>query len=291
MRLIFIRHPKTEANERKLVYGRTDALYSEAGAATIPGIVEELRDVRIDSLYASPLTRTRLLAEAIADDHQIPHHQILMDDRILEMDFGCFENMTIAQLEETYPAEYHSYISDFNEYQVPGGESYRQLYHRVGGFLKEIYQRHEIEKRSGQKGPNALELEVGAEPPLDAFGMGEEDEDETQSWLNLRPREERAEGQMGEAAGETRGERSGENGAWFELKQAMDQQKIKREQTVVVVAHSMVIHAALSHLLNLDLNDVWHIKIEPGSLVDLDWRSEFAMLQRLSGPFNVRDIK
>lgn len=281
MRLIFIRHPKTEANERKLVYGRTDALYSEAGAATIPGIVEELRDVRIDSLYTSPLTRTRLLAEAIADDHEIPYDRILMDDRILEMDFGCFENMTIAQLEETYPEEYHSYISDFNEYQVPGGESYRQLYHRVGDFLKEIYQRHEIEKRSGCKAPDALELEVGAdgEPSLDAFGMGEEEEDETQSWLNLRPREDQPEG------------KTGESGAWFEVKQAMDQQQIKREQTVVVVAHSMVIHAALAHLLNLDLNDVWHVKIEPGSLVDLDWRSEFAMLQRLSGPFNVREIK
>ena len=71
MRLIMIRHPKTEANERKLVYGWTDALYSEAGKATIPWIVEKLHDVKVDRIYTSPLTRTRLLAEAIATDHEV----------------------------------------------------------------------------------------------------------------------------------------------------------------------------------------------------------------------------
>lgn len=210
MRLIFIRHPKTEANEKRLVYGRTDALYSTVGEATIPAIVEALHKIHIDEIYASPLTRTRLLAERIAGDHAVAKEDIRMDDRILEMNFGRFENMTIAQLEETYPEEYHAYLQDFNGYQVPEGESYHQLNQRVGDFLEEIYRRHEKEGTT--------------------------------------------------------------------------------EQTIVVVAHSMVIHAALSHLLHLDLNDVWHIKIEPGSLVDLDWRCDFAMLQQLTGSLNVREI-
>ena len=246
MRLILIRHPRTEANEQKLVYGRTDALYSESGKATIPGIVEALHAVNIDQMYSSPLTRTRLLAREIAFDHRISEEQIRMDDRILEMDFGKFENMTIPQLEATYPKEYQEYINDFNEYVVPGGESYRQLYERVGEFLKEIYRRHEqgIEE---EKHRDALDLEVG--------------------------------------------EGTDEDHGWFEVKNAMASQERKKEETVVVVAHSMVIHAALAHLLNLDLNDVWHIKTEPGSIVDLDWRYEFAMLQSLSGPFNVRETR
>jgi len=357
MRLIFIRHPKTEANERKLVYGRTDALYSEAGAATIPGIVEAIHEVDVDRIYASPLTRTRILAEKIAADHGIPTNEICMDERILEMDFGRFENMTISELEEKYPKEYHEYINDFNDYQVPGGESYRQLYQRVGEFLKEIYQRHErkhqeevaaetVSSVQGSKAaeefvaaeqnsettaglvsdeqnresaeeiacgaqieaavvedtsdaqnkevaaetttPDALELEIAAEtttpdalelemaaetttPDALELEVGEIEDDETQQWLNQRSQKD--------------------NGAWFEVKSVMDSLKKKKEETIVVVAHSMVIHAALAHLLNLDLNDVWHIKIEPGSVVDLDWRYDFAMLQHLAGPFNVREIK
>lgn len=257
MRLIFIRHPKTEANEKKLVYGRMDALYSQAGEATIPDILKALCRVDVDRIYASPLTRTRILAERLAEDHGILESEICMDERILEMDFGSFEGMTISELEEAYPTEYHEYINNFNDYEVPGGESYRQLYQRVGEFLKEIYQRHEgcrMQKETGaqapsnkQKTPDALELE-----------LGEDDGDETQQWLNQR----------------------GQN--------HIGSFSPQKEETILVVAHSMVIHAALAHLLNLDLNDVWHIKIEPGTVVDLDWRYDFAMLQALGGPFNIR---
>ena len=206
MRLIMIRHPKTQANERKLVYGRTDALYSEEGEATIPGIVEKLHDVKIDRIYSSPLTRTRLLAEAIAADHGPAAPDIVMDDRILEMDFGLFENMTIPELEEKYPEEFSEYRKNFNDCVVPGGESFRQLSERTVDFLKDIYQRYE----------------------------------------------------------------DGE------------------EETIVVVSHSMVIHAAIGYLMDIDLDDVWRVKVEPGSMIDFDWRYDYAMLQSLSGPFNVR---
>ena len=213
MRLILIRHPKTEANERKLVYGWTDALYSEAGKATIPWIVEKLHDVKIDRIYTSPLTRTRLLAEAIAAGCGVgAAPEILEDHRIMEMNFGKFENKTTAELEKEYPEEFRSYRENFNDAVVPGGESYRQVAERAVAFLKEIYQRHE-EERTGE------------------------------------------------------------------------------EETVVVVSHSLVIHAAMGYLLGVDLDDVWHFKTEPGTVVDFDWRYEYAMLQGLYGPFNVREVK
>ena len=228
MRLIMIRHPKTEANERKLVYGRTDALYSEAGRASIPGIVEKLHDVKIDRIYSSPLTRTRLLAEAIAADHGVAVGEsadhtvvapdIIMDNRILEMNFGQFENMTIPELEEKYPEEFAEYRKNFNDCVVPGGESFRQLSERTVDFLKDIYQRHES-SRTEEGGAN--------------------DRD-------------------------------------------------PKEETVVVVSHSMVIHAAIGYLLDIDLDDVWRVKVEPGSMIDFDWRYDYAMLQGLGGPFNVR---
>lgn len=222
MRLIMIRHPKTEANEQKLVYGWTDALYSEAGKATIPGIVNELHDVNIDRIYTSPLTRTRLLAEAIAADHAAgagdgAHSgpaapEITIDDRIIEMNFGKFENKTTEELEKEYPEEFRTYRENFNDAVVPGGESYRQVAERTVEFLKEIYQRHEAERTDF-------------------------------------------------------------------------------EQTIVVVSHSLVIHAAIGHLLGMSLDDVWHIKVEPGSMIDFDWRYEYAMLQGLKGPFNIREVK
>ena len=226
MRLIMIRHPKTQANERKLVYGRTDALYSEEGEATIPGIVEKLHDVKIDRIYSSPLTRTRLLAEAIAADHGPAAPDIVMDDRILEMDFGKFENKTVAELEAEYPEEFRAYRENFNHAVVPGGESYVRVAERTVAFLQDIYDRHE-------KGIDYCRDDDG--------------------WP--------AQGTVSEK---------------------------NKEETIVVVSHSMVIHAAIGYLMDIDLDDVWRVKVEPGSMIDFDWRYDYAMLQSLSGPFNVR---
>ena len=43
--------------------------------------------------------------------------------------------------------------------------------------------------------------------------------------------------------------------------------------------------------MDVELDDVWRVKVEPGSMIDFDWRYEYAMLQGLSGPFNVREEK
>ncbi len=255
MRLIFIRHPRTEANEKKLVYGRTDALYSQSGLATIPGIVAALHDIRIDKLYTSPLTRTRLLACAIGEDHGIMPEDIAEDERIIEMDFGLFENKTIPQLRQQYPEEYGQYIKQFEEYAVPQGESYRQVYHRVGAFLEEIYEIYETRSAggSGAAGDNSEDANEKKRQPAERTNL----------------------------AGTGRRKATGQQG--------QPGQQGFAERTVVAVAHSMVIHAALAHLLHLNLSDVWHIKVEPGSIVDLDYRCGFAMLQELKGPYNVRE--
>lgn len=280
MRLIFVRHPRTEANEKNIVYGRTDALYSQAGEASIPGIVEELRDVNIDYLYASPLTRTKILANAIAEDHGIHCDSIHMDDRVLEMNFGLFENHTIDQLKEKFPEEYQEFLDNYNSFVAPEGESFELLHQRVGEFLEEIYHCHEDARMNAEEHRDWLKLRgeweakaiVGGGAPGTSSGSG-----------GANPRLSAWEEWSGKFECQSPAERRPEQSL---AEQSPAEQR--PEQTVVVVAHSMVIHAALAHLLKIDLNEVWHIKIEPGSIVDLDYRCNFAMLQRLAGPFNVR---
>lgn len=220
MRLIFIRHPQTQANVDGLIYGRTESGYSEGGRATIPGILKALQDVSVDAIISSPLQRTRHLAERIAADHGLREEDILIDHRMVEAHCGILENLTVEEAVEKYREEYNAMMEDYENYVIPGGESLTMVYERVAGFLEEIYSRYEAPRQQAKD--------------------------------------------RGETA--------------------------PREKTVVVTAHSVVIHVALAYLLKLSLKEIWHIKIEPGAVVDLDYRYEFAMLQGLSGPFNIRDM-
>lgn len=235
MRLIFVRHPQTEGNVRGLIYGRYDAQYSEAGRKSIPGIVEALRGVEFDALIASPLSRTKYLAEEIAADHGLGPEEIRYDDRVLEMNFGVLEAITTKEAKETQKEVYDSLMADYEQYEIPGGESCVMVYERVGRFLEDIYAEFE----------------------------GCPKKEELSAWE--------------EWSGKMKADRV--------------QNRKRRERTIVVVAHSMVIHVALAHLLKIALHEIWHIKVEPGSMVDLDWRCDFAMLQGLSGPFNIREVK
>lgn len=198
MRLIFIRHPETQANVNKLIYGRSESDYSEAGRTSILWVVEQMRNLDFDVMYASPSKRTTFLAEQIAKDHNFT--DIRSEERILEMHCGIFENMSNGEAKKKYEKEYDALINNYTHYVIPQGESFKMVRDRVKLFLEEIFQKH------------------------------------------------------------------------------------SKEQTIVFVTHSMVIRSALSYLLKIDLDDIWHIKIDPASIVDIHYESEFAMLQGLRAP-------
>lgn len=217
MRLILIRHPETMANVNKLIYGRTESEYSTRGAASIAWVVEQLRSVSIDEMYASPLQRTKYLAEAIAAAHGFQNIQ--PEERVMEMHFGIFENMSNSQAKEEYPQEYKNLMSKYSSYQIPGGESFQRVKERVTDFLQEL-----------------RENEV---------------EDER---VNVQEQRE------------------------------ADSPRSRNGKTIVVITHSMAIRGALSYLLGISLEDIWHIKLNPASIVDLDYRCGYAMLQQLKSP-------
>ena len=57
VKLILIRHPETEANAKRLIYGRTESEYTEKGRASVATVVEQLSQIDIHMIYSSPLKR------------------------------------------------------------------------------------------------------------------------------------------------------------------------------------------------------------------------------------------
>ncbi len=135
MKVIFIRHPETEANVKKLIYGRTESGYSEKGKASVGTVVEQLSDTKIDAIYSSPLRRAADLAEAIAEVHGL---EVTMEDRLQEMHFGIFENKTSEEAREIYGEGFDDFWYDFVNFQVPEGENLGQVRNRAVEFLQEL---------------------------------------------------------------------------------------------------------------------------------------------------------
>jgi broad specificity phosphatase PhoE len=224
----FVRHPETEANVKKLIYGRTDSAYSERGKASVDLVVDRLSQLKIDKIFSSPLRRAAFLADAIAKSHQNEGKKIevIEDSRLQEMDFGLFENKTDEEARAIYGEGFHRFWVDFPSFQVPEGENLGQVRDRTVEFIKEI-----------------------SAPAL--------------------------------------------SGKSFEEMMMEDPAKVINQQKdigqiIVIVAHSLVIKSALSFLLNMPLDNIWHIDVEPAGIVEVSYHNGFGILTGLNNPHKER---
>lgn len=127
MRLVLIRHGRTEANEKHLYCGRTDIDLSGKGIAEL----EEMKNARIYPDVSDMRIVTsgkKRCEETLALLFGEMAHET--DPDFCEMDFGAFEMRSYEEMKED--PEYIEWISGDNESNVaPGGESGKKMTERV----------------------------------------------------------------------------------------------------------------------------------------------------------------
>ena len=136
--LYIIRHGKTDMNAKMLMQGRSNHPLNEMGFAQADEAAERFAEmgVKIDKVYTSPLIRAVQTAERIA-----PDAEIVVDDRLIEMDYGPYEGMDLRN-----PApEVIDFFMDFVNVPAPEGmEPLPDIVKRLGEFLKDIVREAEI---------------------------------------------------------------------------------------------------------------------------------------------------
>ena len=131
-KLYIIRHGQTELNNAHVLQGRSDYPLNENGIAQAREVGQWLMNQGIvfSYVYSSPLKRAVQTAELIA-----PGKSIVIDDRLIEMDYGLYEGMDLKN-----PApEIAVFFSDFINNPAPKGmEPLSRVVQRTGTFLEDI---------------------------------------------------------------------------------------------------------------------------------------------------------
>ncbi|MBR0106883.1 MAG: histidine phosphatase family protein [Lachnospiraceae bacterium] len=121
-------------NRAGALQGRSDHPLNEEGIAQAEKAGELFRTAGItfDRVYSSPLIRAVQTAQlATADESP----EIVIDDRLIEMDYGPYEGMT---LEDPSP-EVLEFFRDFVHNPAPDGmEQLSSVTGRLGEFLEEL---------------------------------------------------------------------------------------------------------------------------------------------------------
>jgi Fructose-2,6-bisphosphatase len=133
MNIYLTRHSKTIWNLEKRLQGRKDSPLCKEGKENALALKKYISDISFDCVYSSPIERAYHTAKLITND------KIIKDDRLMEMDFGDFEGMKIADILnmnfELYDNMWN-HPEKFN--RIPHGESYDEVMDRVISFFDEL---------------------------------------------------------------------------------------------------------------------------------------------------------
>lgn len=132
MKLYVTRHGETPYNVENLICGVTDIELYEHGRHQAHEIAKKFQDIHIDVIISSPLKRAKETAMIIA---QTINKEVVIDDRLHEIDFGIFEGMPGKTAEFRYVKSHHAM-------RYPQGEKLFEVIQRVYNFLDEVNEKY-----------------------------------------------------------------------------------------------------------------------------------------------------
>ncbi len=127
-RVIFIRPGETDWNRLDRWQGWIASPVNAHGRLQVEALASFLRNIGIGALYSSDLKRAVQTSEIISEKTGV---KPVYDPDLRERNIGSWQGLMLEELRDWYPEEYGQYISNPDEYRVPGGETLREVQKRM----------------------------------------------------------------------------------------------------------------------------------------------------------------
>jgi probable phosphoglycerate mutase len=142
-RLFLARHGATDATEEGRFSGSTSAQLSDQGRWQAARLAERLAHENISAVHASPLSRARDTAQAIAQHCRL---DVTTHDGLREISHGHWEGLTREEVERQFADEYAAWESDPFTFAPVGGESGVAVLARALPVLRDLVTAHPGER-------------------------------------------------------------------------------------------------------------------------------------------------
>ena len=137
--ILLIRHGETEHNVAGLIQGQTDSLLTPLGRSQANLLAAKVSDLKVDALYASPLTRAVDTAIILGASLGL---KPTIDGRLAETSFGEVEGKTWSEIAEEFGKESAAWYHHEKDACFPGGETRGEAKERSMAFLKEVAEKY-----------------------------------------------------------------------------------------------------------------------------------------------------
>lgn len=133
--IYLIRHGESMANERDAFIGHTDLDLTEKGHMQAEKTAEYLKDIPVDVIYSSDLSRAYHTAMHTA---KMKGMDIIKNKNLREIYAGEWEDKTFCELEEGYADDYGVWLNNIGRAVCTCGESVNDMATRVIGEVEKL---------------------------------------------------------------------------------------------------------------------------------------------------------
>lgn len=136
MKLYVVRHGQTDQNVLGLVQGDTESDLTEKGREEAKALQDLVKSLNVDIVVSSPLRRAVDTAKLITNNEK----EIIIDDRLIERDFGLSEGKPV---DEELTVKYWNFKLNTDINQV---EKVQDLMFRITEFIEDMRNKYDDKK-------------------------------------------------------------------------------------------------------------------------------------------------
>jgi probable phosphoglycerate mutase len=140
--IYFLRHGETDWNRDRRYQGQKDIPLNETGRAQAHRNGVALRtylpSIAQAEFVSSPLSRARDTMEIVRRELGLDPATYAVDPRLVELSYGAWEGTLQDEIAKRFPAERAERAQDPYRWRPLNGESYADLFERVGAWAASI---------------------------------------------------------------------------------------------------------------------------------------------------------
>ncbi|MDD2706799.1 MAG: histidine phosphatase family protein [Verrucomicrobiae bacterium] len=133
--MFLIRHGETVANRDCRLIGSTDESLSARGLSQVQALARQWAHLGKERFFCSPLLRARQTAGVLLG---VDEGAVAAEDDLREMDFGCCEGRTFAEIRSMDPELVDRWAAMTSDFSFPQGESVRDFLERVNRVAEKM---------------------------------------------------------------------------------------------------------------------------------------------------------
>lgn len=141
--LFLVRHGQSEGNAALRFGGHSDTPLSDLGLKQAQLTARYLTHRKVSIIYSSDLPRTIQTAQALAE---FTGFEIHSTPAFRERHVGVLAGLTFAEAAAQFPREYAALVGREFDFEMTGGESYRQMLERATAELDDVLERYAGER-------------------------------------------------------------------------------------------------------------------------------------------------